>query len=768
MIGKRLIRSNDAGGGVCTSDITDIFGDGSGVALYQLNWDGSDMSGNYDGVATNVSFVNGKIDSAGSFNGSSSHIDTNYTIPAISTQSISVWFKSKLVGTRQFIFSDSDSGGSSNSVRLSLGYRADGKFQFGIGNGSSHWFDITSIDGSNYLDGNWHNLVLVINGTSVKLYADGNTTPIANLTSSVSLGTAGTYNIYLGRLGAYNGLYFNGSIDQVRIFNKALSAGEVTTLYNEVACEKTCTTDDNQLVPNCIAYYKLDGNANDALNTYDGTPTNVSWTQGRLGSAGGFNGSSTSWIGVNNLVGSISDNQPLSVSLWFKPNGSQVSCLFEFGNFIDGCFRAFILSDNTISFQTGTNNSTDLNIISTDNYSPNNWNHISCVYNGTTMFLYLNNEFQGQLNNSYDIDTVRGFIGSSKSGSQANFYNFNGSIDQVRIYDRAITATEVETLYNEVACPSGASFNTVLYTGNGGTQNVGGVGFQPDLVWAKARSASGYWHVIADKVRGVNNTLASNETAAERTGGRITSFDSDGFGVNVTPDVSSNASGVDYVAWCWKAGGDAVTNTDGTITSEVSANVDAGFSIVSWTSNYSGNINGSVGHGLNQSPDLYIVKKRNNTSQWYVYAQGAIGNNTLLLNSASAATSAGWVSAPTSTTFNAWDWSSGSEMITYCFHSVAGFSKFGSYTGTGSAGNAQTLGFEPAFVLAKRTDNASGWLIVDNKRNGTANYELFAHSSSAEYAYDRFLFNANGFEFNSSAFNESGSTWIYMAFANQF
>jgi len=232
MFGRRLINTGVV---ACTTDTLQILGDTSCVAAYRLNGDATDLSGNYNGSATSVTYVAGKFGDAGYFNGTTSFIDTNYTIPASSTYSVSVWFKTNSTAGKT-LFSDYNAGGADRSTRASLIIRSDGKFLFSLGNNSSSWSNFTSVDATPYVDNNWHNLVLVINGTSVKLYADGNTTPIGDLTSTVSAGTAADYSISLGVAGEANALYLNGSIDQVRIFNKAISAAEVTTLYNEVAC----------------------------------------------------------------------------------------------------------------------------------------------------------------------------------------------------------------------------------------------------------------------------------------------------------------------------------------------------------------------------------------------------------------------------------------------------------------------------------------------------------------------------------------------------
>jgi hypothetical protein len=322
----------------------------------------------------------------------------------------------------------------------------------------------------------------------------------------------------------------------------------------------------------------------------------------------------------------------------------------------------------------------------------------------------------------------------------------------------------------EVAIPT--SFNTVTYTGNGSTQSISGVGFQPDFVWVKSRSAATS-HKLTDIVRGTTKALVSNTTAIETTDANgLTAFGSDGFTLG-TDSVYNNSSAT-YVAWCWKAGGAAVTNTDGSITSEVSANVDAGFSVVKYSSS---TLYASVGHGLNSAPEIIIMKRYSEAADWLVWTPN-LGNGTFLRLNTTGSLSTwgnGTLTPITSTTFTSPD--SGSEnYIAYCFHSVAGFSKFGSYTGTGATSNSITTGFEPAFVMIKQTSAARNWYIMDNKRNPTnpKNNLLIPNSSGAEFAGagDTFAnFLSTGFDITAiagDAINQSGQTYIYMAFANQF
>jgi len=316
-------------------------------------------------------------------------------------------------------------------------------------------------------------------------------------------------------------------------------------------------------------------------------------------------------------------------------------------------------------------------------------------------------------------------------------------------------------------------FNTVLYSGNGTSQSITGVGFQPDWLWLKTRSATGN-HVVFDAVRGTSARLRPSSTSAEDSSS-ITSFDSDGF----TLGIEQNNGTATYVSWNWKANGSGVSNTNGSITSTVSANQDAGFSIVNFTGTGS---NGTVGHGLSQAPEMMIFKRRDSgSSNWITYHKGIGNGYNLFLNLTNAKDTDGalyWQSTdPTSTVFTAGGYSqlnnSGSDTIGYCFHSVDGFSKVGSYTGNGDAdGTFVYTGFRPAFVIVKRTNSSGSWYISDNKRDTTNPLlaGLYADSPTQEDNVSTSLYIdyvSNGFKLRGTytGSNASGSTYIYMCFS---
>ena len=320
----------------------------------------------------------------------------------------------------------------------------------------------------------------------------------------------------------------------------------------------------------------------------------------------------------------------------------------------------------------------------------------------------------------------------------------------------------------------GLFFNTVLYTGDGNDgRTVTGVGFQPDWVWLKSRSEAEH-HTLNDSVRGANKQLYSHLSYSEATDtDRLQSFDSNGFTLGT--DVIVNKNTETFVSWNWKAGGSASSNSDGSITSSVSVNTTAGFSIVSYTGTGS---NATVGHGLGASPEVVIVKRRDNARGWRVGGE-AIGttNQFLALDTDVAFDSAttGFKSF-SSTTFGigtSLDWNvSSSTFIAYCFAEKKGYSKFGSYTGNGNAdGSFIYTGFAVSWLMMKRTDSAGEWLIYDNKRDPfnlrdtrLEAQDNFADSTGTTKVFD---FLSIGFKCRGSDadINASGGTYIYMAFA---
>jgi hypothetical protein len=317
-------------------------------------------------------------------------------------------------------------------------------------------------------------------------------------------------------------------------------------------------------------------------------------------------------------------------------------------------------------------------------------------------------------------------------------------------------------------------FNTVLYSGNGSTNAITGVGFGPEFCWAKSRNLANS-HRLIDIVRG-DSILYSDLTDAENTGGDFT-FDSDGITWN-GGGANANDSDKTFVLWSWLAGGTAASNTDGSITSTVSANTDSGFSIVTWTGN--GVTGATIGHGLGAKPDWILLKKRSATSSWIVYnsARGATKYITLPGTPSEQTSSGAWNDTePTTSVFTTGSFGdvkdSGATFVAYCFAKKDGYAAQGTYVGNGSSdGPFVYTGFRPAVIIAKNINDATtNWWLHDNERLGynDKNYALFPALNYAEDANVRLDILSNGFKIRNTAkhWNTSGQTFIYLAIAEQ-
>ena len=365
--------------------------------------------------------------------------------------------------------------------------------------------------------------------------------------------------------------------------------------------------------------------------------------------------------------------------------------------------------------------------------------------------------------------------------------------------------------YLDFAQPSSTinAFNAVTYTGTRGEQAVTGLGFQPDFVWLKVRTTT-YVHGLFDTVRGGGNHLMSNLTNAEISqdpNGYLSTFDTDGFTLIEKPTNTGvaqtwNETSENYIAWAWKAGGaPTATNSGGqTPTSgsvmidgvastaqlptasiyptKMSVNTEAGFSIIKYTGNGS---TASIPHGLNSTPECVIVKNLDTApSSWAVWHDGYGANNfqTLYLDEAYnlATLNRTRISAVSNQTLSLANHlevtGNADEHIAYCWHSVEGYSKIGSYVGGGSNNVKVKTGFRPAFVLIKNVDSTpTAWGMFDNARDFANGVDktLYANVANTEDSGTDYLqFDADGFTvINSSNFvNQSGNDFIYMAFAD--
>jgi hypothetical protein len=400
---------------------------------------------------------------------------------------------------------------------------------------------------------------------------------------------------------------------------------------------------------------------------------------------------------------------------------------------------------------------------------------------GTTVVPMLINLYSAAIE-LFNFGQDSSFAGNLTAGGNADG---NGVGD----FYYAVPANHFALCTSNLSAPSitlpGDNFNTVLYTGDDGTDRaVTSVGFQPDLLWIKSRSTTAS-ATLMDVARGVGSSVHSSSTspanvypsAWNTSWGWLDSFDSDGFTVSTGTQASGNfnSNAVNYAGWNWLGGGSAVDNDDGTIDDAlVSANTTAGFSVVKYTGNDTSGA--TVGHGLAQVPELILVKDIDATREWAVYSSELTSNNYYLVLNTTAAqdTDTGRWNDTTATASvfslgNSPVVNTSSDYVAYCFHSVEGYSKIGSYEGNGDAvGTFIYTGFRPAFVITKSIDSTSDWQMFDDKRVGynVDNYELEANDTATEDTSTEFIdIVSNGFKNRIATDPNVAETYLYMAFA---
>ncbi len=653
----------------------------------------------------------------------------------------------------------------------------------------------------------WYHIAGTLSSTGgAKIYVNGS----LDITSSSRTANAPSTNEFSG-IGCWksrsnNNLSrpFNGKIDQVRVFTSVLSASQISTLYAETTPESLDplsedTTDTLQVLgdSSCTALYRFENNEDDESGNYNGTGTAIQYSAGRYGQGAIFS-ASDSKINIPDNFGA--EGETVSYSLWFKTTSANGSYMFAkrtgnntFHIRIDNSFSPAgkICVNNWAGTAQSANNAQS----TAGGYNDGGWHHFVFTYDGnqtTKTKCFIDGVYDSGMDWTYDLFTQSVSGGNNIGNYDLGSSNFSGTIDQVRIFNKVLSASEVTTLYQENSLVASYRFegnaNDDMRSYDGTASNVSyeyGLNFTPDLVWIKSRSGTvgDFSHTLMDSTRGASKSIYPNLDNAEVTNvNGLESFDTGGFTVGSAAG-GWNYDGTNYVAWCWKAnGGTTSSNTDGSITSTVQVNEQAGFSIVKYTGD--GSASSTVGHGLGVIPDLTIFKKTNGADWWHVF--NTASNTVMFFNETrEAAAIAGGTNGAvdianmTSTIFGFIQGSSsvnnqngnGSDYIAYCFKSIDGFSKIGTYTGNSSDnGPIVETGFEPAFLMIKNASDAGSWFMYDNKRNTSnprINY-LLANGSNVEASdMGGVDFLSNGFQIKEDHddVNDTGDTYIYMAFA---
>tara|TARA_B100000131_G_scaffold322540_3_gene376887 strand:- start:4306 stop:9003 length:4698 start_codon:yes stop_codon:yes gene_type:complete len=781
----------------------------------------------------------GILNQSAFFNGSNSYISTGYTAATGSAASISLWVSIASYTNYGGFAIDSTGSGAQARFTLGQGSGTSGNLWVSVGNGSTSWYDDTTISLTSYGLNKWFHLVGTVDGTSVKIYINGSL--IHTFTSSISYVGGGQHNYYFGGWGS--SLILNGHMDQVRFFNKSISDSEVTTLYNETS--STINTLQVLGDTSCVAAFPLGANANDLnTNNTSSSAANVTFNNpghlhrnnnGTIGST--VSASPESGFSIVKVTFNTSSPQRIGHGLASAPEfiiSKRTSTTSDWN-----CYHKFVdptspedyliklndtdgRSDNSIYwndtaptssvFTTGSIYDQSETVIFYCFHSIDGYQRIgSYVGNNSTNgpFVYTGFEPAWLIVKRTDANGNSWAIFDNKrvesDGDQSVVFADTTSIEsdydvdffangfQIKSTTTNLNASGGNYIFMAIAAnpdttaPTKAnSFETKIYTGNGSARSITDIGFKPDFVWIKKRANDTKAHRLFDSVRGPNNVLYSNLTNIAGTPtDELTAFIDGGFSLGNDTAVNDAASDT-YVAWNWKALDHdrnlAAINNDGSITTQVSANPAAGFSIASYRGvGYPNATTATVGHGLSQAPDLVIIKGTGGTGQssgagsWVVGTGVLASDNwlgSLYLNSTGAyytAVNYFWNGSATSSVVKLKnDWfvnGANNTYIMYSWHTVAGYSKVGVYSGTGISGKEVTLDFSPSFVLIKRTNAVTGWIIVDDQR-GTN--ELYPHVTNIEDTTTTgIVLGTNKFTLNTTGswYNASGGTYLYMAFS---
>jgi hypothetical protein len=761
--------------------------------------------------------ITGYIRKGAAFNGSSSYITTSLDFDSLTDYSISMWIYISAAPSPSDIFAGTiQDSGALNGFYLSV--QTDRTIRFFERNGSTNVSSLTSTDTINV--GSWNHLLAVRNGGTNLLYINNGT---AVSTSNGTITHAEGFTI--GRGGAHTSSLFNGKIDQVRIFNKALDSGEVDDLYLETYADPKKSTTDYFDDGSGVALYELDEDANSS----------------NFGQAASFNGSSSQIAASESIISTPSS--PYSFSLWFKKDSTNYKGIFMNKSTTEriGEIGGMFINATTIgiyTINTSNSNQSDIVYATVPTMSAGVWYHLviiadnSLANNGK---VYINGTEASSYSFIISNANMGGATGNTLIGTGDGAF-FDGDIDQVRIYDAALSTSDITKLYEESSqiptanlvahykldgnaedvldtydgTASNVTYSAGVYGGTPTNVNFLGMAFQPDLVWVKRRDSGvgNTAHLIFDSVRGAGERLSSHNANQESTfTDEVTSFDSNGFTVGA--DASTNGSGGSIVAWCWRAGGNSNTfNVDGIGYSSASAaglatgtnnptgasvNTKSGFSIIKLNSGSVANSDRTVAHGLGVKPS-FVLFRRTSLSAWFTWSAGLSPESYYLylqesygVNDLTQSSNAWGNQSFTDTTIswrNSWTFSPNEELIAYVWADIPGYQKSGSYTGNDSskriytdsnADGTGTGGFAPRFLLIKCSSNGGTnkeWNIFDTTRDPSPiNKRLEANTSDSEFTdTSNITINSDGFTLGDNgtatgSINQVGFDYIYLAIA---
>ena len=731
------------------------------------------------------------------------------------------WVKRSALGAIQFIFGAYDNSSASNSTYTGIGFGSTDTLS--VAGWSAAWRTTTQV----FRDTSaWYHIVVALDTTQatannrVKVYVNGveitafGTTN--NPTQNDDLGINATNQHRLGSINYSSPYYFSGYMTEVNFIDgQALTPSDFGLTNPQTG----------QWIPKkYTGTYGTNGfylNFKDATSTttlgldYSGNANN--WTTNNFSVTAGSGNDSltdvpTPWVAYNTTgdVGGVVRGNYATLNPLYKGygvytaasttltngnldqtgNGSGNNCVgtqalvgkvyFEItptavgaGSFFSGIINESgspRFYENTGTYYNGSSSSAY-----GASFTTNDVIGLAVDVDALSLTFYKNGVSQGTKTSAFPAGTwFPWFYTSNASALTANFGQRPFAYTPPAGFRSLCTTNLPATTIGFGLTNQGDDyFDVTLYSGNATARSITNSGsMQPDFVWIKSRTDATN-HTLFDSVRGTTKVLVSNLTNAESTDATsLTAFNSNGFSIGTSSNVNFGTN--TYVAWQWRAAGSTVTNTAGTITSTVSANTTAGFSIVTYTGT---GANATVGHGLGVAPGMVILKDRGSVNSWYVWHSSLTGSQCLLLNltNAVASSSTFWNSTiPSSTVFSLGTDSgpnrSTGTYVAYCFAAVAGYSAFGSYNGNGSTdGPFVYLGFRPAFVLWKRSNGAESWWINDTDRLGYNgdNRALFPNASSTENTANNIDILSNGFKIRGSGgeVNASGGTYIYACFA---